>query len=90
MLLGGRFVNWGTRDTDSLGVELLCLPGEILEQVTLVLGQQELLCLLDNLPNIGNEGMAFRGELGRRIRERLRLQEAVQCNVDLVILVQKS
>jgi hypothetical protein len=62
------------------------LPDKILEEVALVLGQQELLgllndnsCILDKLP-------ALLGKLVGRILQNLALEEAVEGNVDLVVL----
>lgn len=38
MLLGGVLVNRRTRNADNLGVKLLCLPDEVLDEIALILG----------------------------------------------------
>lgn len=42
--------------------DLLCLPDEILEQVALVLGQEEVLRLFNDISEIGDETSAFSRE----------------------------
>lgn len=54
MLLSHLLVDRGTGNIDSLGVEFLSLPNEVLEQVALVLGQQKVLGLLDDIARVGN------------------------------------
>lgn len=90
MLLGLFLRHRSTRDVDSLGVPLLCLPNEILKKVAVVLGQQEILGLLHNLSEIGNKGLSFGRELLGWVGECLRLEEAVQRNIDLVVLDKKK
>lgn len=90
MLLGLFLIHRGTREADGLRVELLCLPNEILEEVSLILGEQEILGLFHNLPEIGNELLSLWRELLGWVCERLRLEEAVQRNIDLVVLQENS
>jgi hypothetical protein len=86
MLLRGLLVHWGIRCADSLRIELRGLPDEVLEQVALVLGQQQLLGLCDNFAEVFYESLALGGELVRGLRESLRCQEAVQGDINLGIL----
>lgn len=88
MLLCGLLVHGGIGCADSLGIELCSLPDEVLEQITLVLGQQELLGLGDNFAKVFYKSLALGGELVRGFREGLGCQEAVQSNIDLGILAQ--
>lgn len=90
MLLGLFLIHRSTRDADSLGVELLCLPNEVLEKVSLILGEQEILGLSHNLPEIGNKLLSLCGELRGWVCECLGLEEAVQRNIDLVVLQKKT
>lgn len=64
MLLRRVLVNGSTRNIDGFGVELLCLPDEILKQVALVLGQKEVLRLLHHFSEISNERLSFARQLG--------------------------
>jgi hypothetical protein len=86
MLLGHILADGRPRNVDGLWVELLGLPDEVLEEVAVVLGEEQTLGLVDHLSHITDESLSLRGELLRRVRERLRLQEAVEGDVDLVIL----
>lgn len=61
--LGRVLANGSIRGRDSLGIELSSLPDEVLKKVALILGQEELLGLLNNLTNIGNEFLAIIREL---------------------------
>lgn len=67
MLLSDLLVDGGAGDINSLGVELLRLPNEVLEQVALVLGQKEILGLLNDLACVGDESLSLRGELLWRV-----------------------
>lgn len=86
VLLSGVLIDRCVWGVDRLGVELLCLPDEILQQVAFVLAQEEVLGLCYNIANIGHERLAlsrqFRGGLG----ERLGREEAVQGDIDLIVL----
>jgi hypothetical protein len=59
MLFGGLFADWCARRADAPSIELLSLPDEILEKIPLVLGQQQVLGLLDGLSELHNELSAF-------------------------------
>lgn len=54
MLLGSVFINGRARGADDLGVEMLRLPDEVLQQVALVLGQEKLLGLVYHIADIGH------------------------------------
>lgn len=86
MAFRGFFVDWSSRDTDALGIEVSGLPDEILDQIPLVLGEQQVFRLLDDLSDIGNELSAFTGQFGGWVRERPRRQEAVQGDINLFVL----
>lgn len=70
----------------ALGVVLPRLPDEVLDQVALVLGEKQLLGELDNVARVLDERLAVVGELIRRARERAGLKEAVEGDIDLVVL----
>lgn len=86
MLLGHILADGRPWNVHGLWIELLGLPDEVLEEVAVVLGQEETLGLVDHLSYIADENLSLRRELLRRVRERLRLQEAVEGDIDLVIL----
>ena len=90
MLLGLFLIYRGTRDVDSLGIPLLCLPNKVLEKVSVVLGEQEILGLLDDIPEVGNKLLSLGRELVGWACDRPRLEEAVQRNIDLVVLHKNS
>jgi hypothetical protein len=64
----------------------LRLPDEVLQKIALVLGQKEILGLVDNLPCVGDKDLALRRQLIRRRGECLGLEEAVEGDVDLGVL----
>ena len=86
VLLGGLLVHGGIGCANSLGIELCSLPDEVLEQIALVLGQQEVLGLGDDFAEVFYKGLALGGQLVCGRREGLGCQEAVQSNIDLGIL----
>lgn len=90
MLLGGLLVDGGAGNVDGLGVPLLGLPDEVLEQVALVLGQKQVLGLLDNVASVGNECLALGRKLLGGVVESGGGEEAVQGDIDLVVLVEWS
>jgi hypothetical protein len=55
VLLSLLLVDWGVGGRNGLGVKLLGLPNEVLEQVAVVLGQQQVLRMFHNLVDIGNK-----------------------------------
>lgn len=63
MALGSTLVDGRVRRAYCIRVEVLCLPDEVLQEVTLVLGEQQVLCLLDNLAGVGNECLTLGREL---------------------------
>lgn len=86
MALCGVLIDRGARSGNLLGVELGGLPDEVLEQVAFVLGEQEILGLLDDLSGILHERLALGGERLVRVTESLRVEEAIQGDIDLVVL----
>lgn len=88
VLLGGLLVYWGIGRIDSLGIELCSLPDEVLEQVALILGQQQLLGLGDNFAEIFHESLALGRELVSGGGQGLGGQEAVESNIDLIVLAE--
>lgn len=92
VLLRSLLINGRTRHRNGLGIELLSLPDEILQQVSLVLGQEKFLGLVDNIANVANKRLSFGGELVRRPRQGRGREETVQGDVDLIVLprVRKS
>jgi len=86
MLLGGILVDGGAWGGQSLGVKLLGLPDEVLEQVAVVLGKKQILCLFNNFLEVGYQCLSLGRESLRRACECLRLEKAVQRDIDLVIL----
>lgn len=67
--------------------DLLGLPDEVLQHVAVVLGQEHVLCLLDDISKVCDQGLAFGRELGGRARDRLGRQKAVEGDVDLLVLL---
>ena len=59
MLLRSTLVNRSTGELGAPTSHVLSLPDEILEQITLVLDQDEYLCLLDDISKVGNKFLAF-------------------------------
>ncbi len=82
LLLANRSV--GGRN--GLGVELAGLPDEVLQQIAIVLGQEQILGLFYDVIDVGNKAAALGRELLRRIGESLGFEEAVQGDIDLVVL----
>lgn len=89
MLLSGLLVHWGIGCANSLGVELCSLPDKVLKQIALVLGQQEVLGLGDNFAEIFYESLSLRRELVCGRAEGLGGEEAVESNIDLVVLARE-
>jgi hypothetical protein len=55
MALGGVLINGCVWRPHCIRVEVLGLPDEVLQEVALILGQQQVLCLLNYLTSVGNE-----------------------------------
>jgi len=86
MLLRGVLINRCTWQRSIPSLNLLCLPDEILEQVALVLRKEEVFGLLDNVAGISNQTFALGGESCVGTGESLGGKEAVERDVDLLIL----
>lgn len=84
--LGGILADGSVGGANSLGVELLSLPDELLEEIALVLAQKQVLGLSNDILRVLDEGLAFCGEVVGGIREALGAKEAVEGDVDLVVL----
>ena len=82
LLLADRSVGGG----NGLGVELAGLPNEVLQQIAIVLRQEQILGLFYDFIDVGNKAAALGRELLGRIGESLRFEEAVQSDIDLVVL----
>lgn len=59
MLLSGVLINRRARQALVATGDLFSIPDEVLEKVSLVLGKEEDLGLLDDLPQIANKLLAF-------------------------------
>ena len=86
ILLGSILVDGSAGRVDRLGIELRSLPDEVLEEITLVLGQQHQLRLLDYFADVLDELLAVIRELLRGVGDGLGGEEAVEGDIDLLIL----
>ena len=59
VLLGSVLVNRGTWNLCVAAIQVLGLPDEVLEEVTLILAQQQMLGLFDDIAEIGDQDTAF-------------------------------
>jgi hypothetical protein len=59
VLAGSVLVDRCVGERGIAAIDLLSLPDEVLEKVALVLGEQENLCLLDDLLQVTNKRLAF-------------------------------
>ena len=71
MLLGSLFVRRSTWKLCVAAFEVLAFPNELLKEVSLILGQEKLLGLLDDLSEICDQALAFSGKLWGRRGQRL-------------------
>lgn len=86
MLFGGILINGSTWEFGISATDLLGLPDEILQNIALVLGQKHIFRLLHNVAEVGNQGLSLGRKLLGRVGHWARLQETVECNIDLLIL----
>jgi hypothetical protein len=86
MLFGSVLVDWCIWESCIPSLNLLRLPDEILEEVALVLGEEKVFGLLDYIAEIGDQCLALGGELLGWVSHWLRLEEAVECDIDLLVL----
>jgi hypothetical protein len=63
VLLSSALVNWGAWERCSSTTNVLCLPNELLEKVSIILGQQQQLGLFNDLADILNQLLALLGKL---------------------------
>lgn len=68
------------------GGDVLGLPDEVLQQLALILGQEELLGLVNDIAQVLDENLAVARELLRRRGEGLGRQSTIQGNVALLVL----
>ena len=61
MLLSGVLVHWRVRELCVAAPDVLCLPNEVLQQVSLILGEQKDLGLFDDVTQISDKVTAFFG-----------------------------
>ena len=79
----------GDGDIGFLGItggDVLSLPDKFLQQLTLVLGQEQLLGLVDDVAQVLQEDLAIVGELLRGRRQSLGRQGTVQGDIALLVL----
>ena len=86
VLLGSIFVNGCAWELCITGSDVLGFPDELLEQVALVLGEEQVLCLLNDIFHIAKELFAFIGELCVGLVKGIVLKSAIQSDVDLLVL----
>jgi len=70
--------------------QVLGLPDEVLKEVALVLGKDQVLGLLNDIAQIGNKLLTIGGQLLGRRSQRCLSKGAVQGNIDLLVLDWKS
>lgn len=63
LLLRPLLVHGGVRDRQSLGVELLSLPDEVLEQVAIIFRQHQILCVFHHFSHVCHQSLS----LGRKL-----------------------
>ncbi len=83
-------VNGSAGHVDGFGIPLLGLPDEVLQEVALVLGEKEVLRILDDLTGVGDELLALGRQVLRGVGDALGGEEAVQGDIDLIILFGSS
>lgn len=86
LLLSGLLVNRRTWQSCISAIDLLGLPDEVLKEVAAVLSQEKVFCLLDDITELGDQGLTFRGQLLRWRSDAPGLQEAIESDVDLLVL----
>lgn len=77
VLLGSILADGNVGALNGLGVKLGSLPNEILNEVAVVLGEEQVLGESDDLTGVLDEQLAVGGELGVGLGESIGLQEAV-------------
>ncbi len=83
MLLRRVFVDWRAWHTCAAAINVLCLPRKVLEQVVGILGEEKVLCLLDDIAEILHQSLAFCRELLRWVGHELLVDERVEGDIDL-------
>lgn len=79
----------GDGDIGLLGItggDVLSLPDKFLQQLTLVLGQEQLLGLVNDVAQVLQEDLAIVGQLLRGRRQSLGRQGTVQGDIALLVL----
>lgn len=77
VLLGSILADGNIGALNGLGVKLGSLPDEVLNEVAVVLGEEQVLGESDDLTGVLDEQLAVGGELGVGLGESIGLQEAV-------------
>jgi hypothetical protein len=85
MLLGSLLVERSVDVGRVGGADLLCLPDEVLEEITVVLGEKEELGLLNDVLEVSDELLAVGGQLLVGLVEVLPFERRVQRDVDLLV-----
>jgi hypothetical protein len=86
VLLSSVLVEW-CRDTLRVDLtKVLGLPDEVLEEITLVLGEDQKLGLLNDISEIGDQLLTVLRQLGVGLLEAVPLECAVHGDIDLLVL----
>jgi hypothetical protein len=86
VLLSSLLVNWSTWNASICAVDLLCLPDEVLEEITLILAEKKDLGLFNDGAGILDQSFALGRKLVGRVGQGARCEEAVESNIDLFVL----
>jgi hypothetical protein len=86
MLLGSVLVNWCAWERGISGSDVLSLPNELLEQISLVLGQEQELGLINDITQISHQLSAFFRKSLVGLGESFGFERAVEGNVNLLVL----
>lgn len=86
VLLSSFLVDWSAWHRSICTIDLLCLPDEILEEITLVLAEKKDLGLFNDVAGILDQSFALGRKLVGRVGQGTRCEEAVESNVDLFVL----
>ena len=86
MLLGRVLIDGRTGQLGVAGSHRLGLPDEVLDDVALILGEDEMLGLDDDVAQIGDQNLALLGETAGGGLQGVRLKRRVEGNVNLLVL----
>lgn len=86
ILLGGFLVDRRRELLDVFAGDSLGFPDEFLQQLSLVLGQEEVFRLLNDIAQILHQSLAIFGQLARGRSQPLGVGGTVQSNIALLVL----